>query len=72
MLSTRFFFPIVDGDCEAHYGLHKDVLGSPKEDIDEATEGPFKTRSSLAVRNAKDIVVHCISDEFPRCRYPGC
>ncbi|KIW83944.1 hypothetical protein Z517_03190 [Fonsecaea pedrosoi CBS 271.37] len=53
MLYSRVFFPNGDGDFESKYGLHNDLLGLPKEDLDEATKravdlaakgGPFAQR----------------------------
>ncbi|OAP63174.1 hypothetical protein AYL99_02401 [Fonsecaea erecta] len=53
MLYARVFFPNGDGDYESKYGLHNDLLGLPKEDLDEATKravdlaakgGPFAQR----------------------------
>ncbi|PFH63435.1 hypothetical protein XA68_10026 [Ophiocordyceps unilateralis] len=37
-LYTRTFYPNGDGNFEAKYGLANDVLGLPKEDLDEATK----------------------------------
>jgi len=53
MLYARVFYP-GDGDYESKKGLHNDVLGLPKEDLDEATKkglelaeqgGPFAIRA---------------------------
>lgn len=38
LLYTRVFFPNGDGDYESSRGLQNDVLGLPKEDLDEATK----------------------------------
>ncbi|PVH91412.1 hypothetical protein DM02DRAFT_545857, partial [Periconia macrospinosa] len=35
---TRTFYPNGDGDHESVRGLHNDVLGLPKEDLDTATK----------------------------------
>lgn len=37
LLYTRVFFPNGDGDYESRKGLLNDVVGLPKEDLDEAT-----------------------------------
>lgn len=37
-LYTRIFYPNGDGNYEARYGLVNDLLGLPKEDLDEATK----------------------------------
>ena len=37
LLYTRVFFPNGGGDYESSKGLQNDVLGLPKEDLDEAT-----------------------------------
>lgn len=37
LLYTRVFFPNGDGDYESSRGLQNDILGLPKEDLDEAT-----------------------------------
>lgn len=42
VLYTRVFFPNGDSNYEAKYGLHNDILGLPKEDIDQATKRAFK------------------------------
>lgn len=34
---TRLFFPDGSGNVEAKYGLQNDLLGLPKENIDDAT-----------------------------------
>lgn len=38
LLYTRMFFPNGDGDYESSKGLQNDILGLPKEDLDEATK----------------------------------
>lgn len=38
LLYTRVFFPNGGGDYESSIGLQNDVLGLPKEDLDEATK----------------------------------
>ncbi|KAF2716038.1 putative oxidoreductase CipA [Polychaeton citri CBS 116435] len=38
VLYTRIFFPTGEGNFEASRGLHNELLGLPKEDIDEATK----------------------------------
>lgn len=43
---TRLFYPDGSGNTQAKYGLSNDVLGLPKENIDEATE--------VAVERAKN------------------
>ena len=56
MMYARVFFP-GDGDYESKHGLHNDVLGLPKEDMDGATKraldmvakgGPFAMRAGKA------------------------
>jgi hypothetical protein len=42
LLYTRVFFPNGDGDYESRKGLLNDVLGLPKEDLDEATRSAIK------------------------------
>ncbi|KAI9654630.1 MAG: hypothetical protein M1821_005837 [Bathelium mastoideum] len=42
LLYTRTFFPNGDGNYGAKYGLHNDILGLPKEDLDEFTKATFK------------------------------
>ncbi|KAJ9144190.1 NAD(P)-binding protein [Pleurostoma richardsiae] len=41
-LYARAFFPSGEGDYETHRGLHNEVLGLPKEDLDEATKVAVK------------------------------
>ncbi|KAF9878092.1 isoflavone reductase family protein [Colletotrichum karsti] len=38
LMYSRLFFPSNDGDVEHKYGLANDLLGLPKEDIDEASK----------------------------------
>ena len=38
LLYTRMFYPDGSGDFETSKGLHNDILGLPKEDIDEYTK----------------------------------
>ncbi|KAF2099522.1 NAD(P)-binding protein [Rhizodiscina lignyota] len=42
VLYTRVFFPNGDGNFEAKYGLHNDILGLPKGNIDDATKAAFE------------------------------
>ncbi|KAK7227392.1 hypothetical protein V2G26_015395 [Clonostachys chloroleuca] len=47
-LYTRVFYPNGDGDIEERYGLANEVLGLPKEDLDEASARAIE----LAAKNA--------------------
>jgi hypothetical protein len=42
MLYSRIFYPDGCGDFEAKYGLNNDMLGLPKENIDEATKAAIQ------------------------------
>ncbi len=42
LLYTRLFYPDGSGDYETSKGLHNDILGLPKEDIDEYTKVALK------------------------------
>ncbi|KAK9352737.1 NAD(P)-binding protein [Lipomyces doorenjongii] len=41
-LYARVFFPNGDGNIEAKHGLQNDILGLPKEDLDEATRAALR------------------------------
>ncbi|KAL0931551.1 isoflavone reductase family protein [Colletotrichum truncatum] len=51
LMYTRIFYPVGDGDVEHKYGLANDILGLPKEDLDEAS---------------KEAVRLCFSEELPQ------
>ena len=42
LLYTRMFYPNGDGNYEASKGLHNDLLGLPKEDLDEYTKAAIE------------------------------
>ena len=42
LLYTRMFYPDGSGNFESSKGLHNDILGLPKEDIDESTKIAIK------------------------------
>ena len=42
LLYSRTFFPNGDGNYETRYGLHNDLLGLPKENIDQVTKAAFE------------------------------